>query len=305
MKKVLGINISHNFSVAYFENNILKEYYEEDRFNKIKNFSPPYPLDGPYDYKALKKFKDITFDSITFVTFTREELVLEKLIIDNILRQVNCKNVKFYHKEHHIFHAVCGYYFSNFDTATAVVTDGGGDRIYKYFQTVESIFTINKKKIKTHYKNASNIRYYYFEDSNEKISVNKNNIDKYDITLNNKYAGGLKYLKYREDAGFKEFEEGQLMGIAAYKNKNKNLDKNVLEIAYKAQEETLQERIELIEKALTYSDCKNIILSGGYHLNCSNNFKLIKHFPKLNIFVDPIPYDGGTAVGGGYFYGNY
>ena len=95
------------------------------------------------------------------------------------------------------------------------------------------------------------------------------------------------------------------MGIAAYRNKNTNLDKRILEIAHKAQEETLQERIELIEKALTYSDCKNIILSGGYHLNCSNNFKLVKHFPKLNIFVDPIPYDGGTAVGGGYFYENY
>ena len=92
------------------------------------------------------------------------------------------------------------------------------------------------------------------------------------------------------------------MGIAAYKDKNTNLDKDVLELAHKAQEETLQERIELIEKAMTYSDCKNIILSGGYHLNCSNNFKLVKHFPKLNFFIDPIPYDGGTAVGAAFYY---
>ena len=40
MRKILGINISHNVSFAYFENNILKEYYEEDRFNKIKNYKP-------------------------------------------------------------------------------------------------------------------------------------------------------------------------------------------------------------------------------------------------------------------------
>ena len=65
----------------------------------------------------------------------------------------------------------------------------------------------------------------------------------------------------------------------------------------KAQEETLEEKINLIKKAKQYSNCKNIILSGGYHLNCSNNFKLVKHFPELNFFVDPIPYDGGTAVG--------
>ena len=92
------------------------------------------------------------------------------------------------------------------------------------------------------------------------------------------------------------------MGIAAYKDKKTKLDKKVLNIAHKAQEETLEERIKLIEKAMTYSDCKNIILSGGYHLNCSNNFKLVKRFPELNFFVDPIAYDGGTAVGGGYYY---
>ena len=38
--KVLGINISHHCSFAFFEDGVLKEYYEEDRFNKIKNFEP-------------------------------------------------------------------------------------------------------------------------------------------------------------------------------------------------------------------------------------------------------------------------
>ena len=68
------------------------------------------------------------------------------------------------------------------------------------------------------------------------------------------------------------------MGVAAYKNKNTNINKDIIKIANKAQEETLEERIELIKKAQTYSNCKNIILSGGYHLNCSNNFKLVKFF---------------------------
>ena len=95
------------------------------------------------------------------------------------------------------------------------------------------------------------------------------------------------------------------MGIAAYRNKDTGLDKEVLEIAHRAQEETLVDRIKQIERAMTYSNCKNIILSGGYHLNCSNNFKLVKHFPNLNFFVDPIPYDGGTAVGAAYYYANF
>ena len=36
-----------------------------------------------------------------------------------------------------------------------------------------------------------------------------------------------------------------------------------------------------------------------------NNFKLVKHFAGLNFFVDPIPYDGGTAVGAAYYCSNF
>ena len=167
---------------------------------------------------------------------------------------------------------------------------------------MEAIFTIDKKQVKAHYKRCSNARDDYF-DNFEKVPAEK--VDyAHDVewSLTNKKIGGFKYLWYLHEAGFNENEEGQMMGIAPYKDKGTNLDKKVLELAHKAQEETLQDRIKLIEKAMTYSDCKNIILTGGYHLNCSNNFKLVKHFPKLNFFVDPIPYDGGTAVGGAFYY---
>ena len=305
MNKILGINTSHNCSFAYFEDGILKKYYEEDRFNKIKNFVPPCdPFnENPYEYIVLKKFKNYIFDTVVFVSFDRESIALEKLIIDNILKQVNCKNYKFLNGEHHIHHASCGFYFSKFKEALAIVTDGGGERYYNDFQTMESIFSINKNKIKPHYKHASNIRLDHFNNFVDAEKTYKK--DEVDIKISNKNIGGYKYSSERSKAGFKPFEEGQLMGLAAYKNKNTNLDKDILDIAHKAQEETLQERIELIEKALTYSNCKNIILSGGYHLNCSNNFKLVKHFSKLNFFIDPIPYDGGTAIGGAYYYENY
>ena len=129
--------------------------------------------------------------------------------------------------------------------------------------------------------------------------------DGVDYKVSNHAVAGFRYLLYLYEAGFKDGEQGQLMGVAAYKNKNTDIDKHVLDIANKAQKETLEERIELVKKAQTYSDCKNIILSGGYHLNCANNFKLVKQFPKLNFFVDPIPYDGGTAVGAAYASCNY
>jgi len=305
MKKILGINISHNCSFAYFENDILKEYYEEDRFNKIKHFQPPEPPVEEYNYEVLKKFKNTVFDAVVFVSYVRHHFSIDKAIIDNILKQVKTKNKKFYYNDHHIFHAVCGYYFSEFKEAIALVTDGGGERIFNSFfsiQVMESIILINKNKIKKFYQAASNVRSYYFSENKNNVKEINTTENGVDLKLTNQSIGGHKYMNYLLEAGFKPQQEGQLMGIAAYKNKGTNLDKNVLEIASKAQEETLQDKIKLIEKALSYSNCKNIILSGGYHLNCANNFKLVKHFPKLNFFVDPIPYDGGTAVGVAYYY---
>jgi len=307
VKKILGINISHNVSFAYFENNILKEYYEEDRFNKTKNFGPEdnEVAEYHYKYKVLEKFKNIIFDKVYFASADRGHLQIELPIIKHFLKQINYKKSYFDIRDHHILHAASGYYFSKYKEAIAVITDGGGERIHhKSFQVVQSIFTVDKKQIKKHYQKASNHLSYYFNDNDVIIEKNITDYD-FDLTINNTIFGGYKYSIYTMEAGFKAGEEGQLMGLAAYKNKNTNLDESVLDIANKAQEETLQEKIELIERAKTYSDCKNIILSGGYHLNCSNNFKLVKHFPKLNFFVDPIPYDGGMAVGAVYYYENY
>jgi len=307
MRKILGVNTSHNVSFAYFEDNILKEYYEEDRFNKIKNFLPEENEDGnyTYKYKVLEKFKNITFDVVAFASYDRGHLQIELPIIKHILKQVKYKKYYFDINNHHIYHANCGYYFSKFKEAIAVITDGGGEIIHnRDFQVIQSIFTVNKEQIKKFYQKATNNFSYYFNDNEKIIEKNIKDYD-FDLILSNALFGGYKYYRYTKKAGFKSFEEGQLMGIAAYKNKNTNLDKNVLEIADKAQKETLQEIIELIERAKTYSDCKNIILSGGYHLNCANNFKLVKHFPELNFFVDPIPYDGGMAVGAAYYYENY
>jgi len=309
MRKILGVNISHNCSCAYFEDNILKEYYEEDRFNKIKRYEPE-PLElGNYTYKyqMLKRFKNITFDVVVFSSFDRGYLQIELPLIEHLLKQVKYKKYYFDINNHHIYHAVCGHHFSKFDEAVALVSDGGGEIIFHpFFRAIQSIFVINKKEIIPKYKYFSNKKMDYFDNfvPIEK-HVEKNKDIKIDYVLSNKLRSGLRYIYYLKKAGFEGGGEGQMMGIAAYKNKNTDISKEVLEIANKAQEETLQETIQLVEKAKEYSDCKNIILSGGYHLNCSNNFKLVKHFPEYKFFVDPIAYDGGTAVGAALYYENY
>ena len=71
-------------------------------------------------------------------------------------------------------------------------------------------------------------------------------------------------------------------------------DKN---IAYNIQKEAEEQVMRLIEKAATETGETNIVLSGGFALNCVANYKFIKQFPNFNIYVDPIAHDGGTAIG--------
>jgi len=69
------------------------------------------------------------------------------------------------------------------------------------------------------------------------------------------------------------------------------------DLAWAVQDETQTLVGDLIEKAVDKTGHKNIVISGGYGLNCVANYYYKERFPNLNIFVDPISHDGGTAIG--------
>ena len=96
MTKILGVNISHHTSFALIENNKLKEYYEEDRFNKLKGFINE---DVHYKYKALEKFKNISFDCVAISSFGRYGSISDFEIYENITNPYLTANVVFVDQE--------------------------------------------------------------------------------------------------------------------------------------------------------------------------------------------------------------
>ena len=68
-------------------------------------------------------------------------------------------------------------------------------------------------------------------------------------------------------------------------------------LAWAVQDATQRLVGDLIEKAVAMTGKKNIVIAGGYGLNCVANYYYKKRFPELNIYVDPISHDGGTALG--------
>lgn len=74
---------------------------------------------------------------------------------------------------------------------------------------------------------------------------------------------------------------------------------NRRDVAYAVQKSTQEQALNLILKAVEKTGNKNVVLSGGYGLNCVANYwyldKLKEH--DINLYVEPVSSDAGTAMG--------
>jgi carbamoyltransferase len=74
---------------------------------------------------------------------------------------------------------------------------------------------------------------------------------------------------------------------------------NRRDLAYAIQTESQQMVLDLIRKAVKVSGRKNVVLSGGYGLNCVANYWYLDQLKDedINFYVEPISNDAGTAMG--------
>ena len=67
---------------------------------------------------------------------------------------------------------------------------------------------------------------------------------------------------------------------------------------YAVQKGTEEYVLGLIQNAIRNSGCKNVVLGGGFMLNCVANYEYLKHLPKgTKLYVDPPASDAGLAIG--------
>lgn len=69
-------------------------------------------------------------------------------------------------------------------------------------------------------------------------------------------------------------------------------------LAKKVQKESEDAVINFILDNCDFDACKNITLSGGYALNCLNNYRLLHELPEdVNLFIQPNADDSGISIG--------
>ncbi|OUT92839.1 MAG: hypothetical protein CBB96_05645 [Gammaproteobacteria bacterium TMED36] len=75
------------------------------------------------------------------------------------------------------------------------------------------------------------------------------------------------------------------------------------DVAFKVQKETQREMIKLIKHAVEMTGKTNVVISGGYALNCVANYEYLDALKEegITIYVEPVSSDAGTAIGGALF----
>jgi len=74
---------------------------------------------------------------------------------------------------------------------------------------------------------------------------------------------------------------------------------NRRDLAFACQTQTQKQVLDLIKKSVQDSGNNNVVLSGGYGLNCVANYSYLDELKdsEINLYVEPISNDAGTAIG--------
>jgi carbamoyltransferase len=97
-------------------------------------------------------------------------------------------------------------------------------------------------------------------------------------------------------------------GLFGFLDQHNSDDVTLLEnrrdLAYACQTQTQAQVVKLIRQAVDMSGSKNVVLSGGYGLNCVANYHYLQALKDegINFYVEPISNDAGTAIGAALMY---
>lgn len=291
----LGINLSHDASMCLLEDGKVSFYLEEERTSKIKRDDFPATTfneikkhcNQPLDYVALISAKRVIPEAIDYVKYNlfKHKLLKEETTIHNL------------EGRHHMCHATNAFFSSGFEDAGCIVIDGSGSETDKGVE------------IETHFYATAIMK--------DKMTVIKSKT--YDPDNPGPISLGRAFDLVARYCGFALYgSAGKVMGLAPYgdfKNVPQlftehgesdpeiitwneiKLDVKPEDLAARIQQDSLKVSINSIQSVIEYTGCNNICLSGGYFLNCVNNYAYLKEFPEINFYVDPIAHDGGTSIG--------
>jgi carbamoyltransferase len=251
------------------------------------------------------------FLSSVYNQIKEQELIakLKKLFLWN----ENDLKSKLYYIQHHYSHAASAYYCSPFEESSIITVDGVGE-----FSTTTIGYGKNKNLslIKSiDFPNSLGLFYSAFTNYlGFKVNTGEyklmglapygnpifqdkilNNI----ISLNDdgSYKLNMEYFRFQYKNEMVNFEKIEQTLEVSFRNENQEISREHKDLAASVQSVLEKALINLVNKTIKETNCKNLSLAGGVALNCKalgvlRNMNLVK-----NIFVQPAAGDAGGALG--------
>lgn len=319
--RVMGINPYHDSSVAVYSEEGIELFFKEERLTGHKRDSYPYT-----SIKTCMMYLKGPIDKCVIASPTNKK---RTEITDTFLKKLICPTVIDISDQHHLQHASLAFYNSGFEESLVVVIDREGSFIYdsdgNEAREAESVFVASyPHTFKPIIKN-------YWSNSNFKSDINNYETNIYDITNITKVYESATIL-----IGQHPLENGKTMGLSSYGDKkvvnklfpNKNYFKDLkhsfsdnikvstnLELkdsivndcnditdihknyAFQVQQETQEQVLSLIKKAIAKTGIKKVCVTGGYGLNVVCNGFLSKELKDVDFYFEPIADDTGNSIG--------
>lgn len=337
--RVLGISPAHDSSVAVVEDGLVKYFCKEERLSSIKRDKQPFlSLE-----KAFEKFKS-DFDFVVISSPSKNDnfnFILEQYI----KKKTNAKIIRMCEHHHLSHASLAFYNSGFDKAICLVIDRNGSEfERLRESESIFVAEYPNKfyPKYKSYWMYKQGL---VEDDLNNKVinEITKNYKD-CEIVANNTMNITKVYESATTLIGQHPLENGKTMGLAAYgkdqamtlfsehypvshlfatKNEynqpvylREYFDKEVKEVpeddyqlyadyAFQVQKQTQYEVFHLLSRYLTKFDIKKVCVTGGYGLNVVSNQNLIKQFPDIDFYFEPLADDSGNSIGAAmYVYRN-
>lgn len=322
---IVGINKSnHDAAVALMIDNEIIFHLEAERISNVKH--------DQFPFEAIRKIKDyVDYVDIvalsgfynTTVYDTGKSHDAYAAHIHGLGRSFYEHGIKMYDFSlyHHQTHAATSFYNSGFQHALCIVKDGRGSQV-----------VVNDEIVAGEISSVIYMEYPYKIQLVAQHLSTDNRIPTKEYFLNdnikvtNSVSEGYAFEQVSNALGFGPWGAGKVMGLSSYGEndddlpniydqnglinnkifpvdgelqfKNLNEFKRAANFSFKLQQEIQSRVAEEIIFYINKTGVKNVCLSGGYFLNCVSNYHLLSVLPDdVNIYVEPISTDAGTALG--------
>jgi len=326
---IVGVSAAgHNSSVCLLKNGEIVFFVEEERLSKIKAENMPL--------LSLLKVKEYT-NRIDYLVVDDSNTLDDNnpyLRLCQKLELIPRDNFNGFRNGvvHHQAHAASAFYNSGFDDAVCIVVDGGGTDKQWSTESIINNTNVTHRGLNVGVETESVYRMQY--PSNVELLYKRiyNPLLIQSYELDNLYfepfiGPGFLYSALSTCLGHGPLECGKAMGLSSYGKQvdqlniydngifnrnlylpdtNKGYKSNILRFnefapedwCYAVQKGTEEYVLNLILNAIKRTGSKNVVLAGGYMLNCVANYEYLNHLPKgTNLYIDPPSSDAGLAIG--------